>query len=83
MSPGPRGAAFLSQEIRGPSFVSFAPRRPVTTKLLKIPEVMDKLSISRSTLHELMKSGKVPVVRLGRAVRIPETVVAKLMEPTA
>lgn len=52
----------------------------MTTRLLKIPEVMAHLRVSRSTLHELMKRGELPVVRLGRCVRIPAEALDRLAE---
>ncbi|MFN8653928.1 MAG: helix-turn-helix domain-containing protein [Gemmatimonadales bacterium] len=48
------------------------------TRLLKIPEVMDRLAISRSTVHLMMKDGRLPVRRIGRAVRVPSEAVEKL-----
>ncbi len=50
------------------------------TRLLKVPEVLYQLQISKSHLAKLMRDGRVPVTRLGRSVRIPETAVVQLME---
>ena len=38
--------------------------------LLTIPGAADRLSIGRSKLYELVRSGEVPTVRIGRSVRI-------------
>ena len=54
--------------------------RTMTNRLLKVPEVMDRLQVSRSTLHEMVKRGDLPVVKLGRCVRVPEVEVQRLMD---
>lgn len=42
-----------------------------TTKLLlTIPQVAVALSLGRSTVYELVQRGELPVVHIGRAVRI-------------
>jgi excisionase family DNA binding protein len=38
--------------------------------LLKVPEAAAMLGLGRSTLYERMMAGDVPVVRIGRSVRI-------------
>ncbi len=38
--------------------------------LLRIPEVMSALGLGRTKIYELIASGELPVVRIGRAVRI-------------
>ena len=39
--------------------------------LLKIAEAATLLRVGRTTIYELMNSGDMPSVRIGRAVRIP------------
>ena len=39
--------------------------------LLKVPEATVMLGVGRSTLYERMATGDLPVVRIGRSVRIP------------
>jgi excisionase family DNA binding protein len=39
--------------------------------LLTVREAQDVLSLGRSKLYELIASGELPVVRIGRAVRLP------------
>lgn len=39
--------------------------------LLRIPDAANRLSLGRSTIYELIRSGSLPVIRVGRAVRIP------------
>jgi excisionase family DNA binding protein len=42
-------------------------------RLLKIPEVCDRTSLSRTTIYELLYRGEIPSVHVGRAHRIPES----------
>jgi len=44
---------------------------PAGPLLLRVAEAAEMLAISRSTLYQLVAAGRVPVVRLGRAVRVP------------
>jgi len=46
------------------------------TKLLDIKEVSERLSIKQSTLRAWIFARKLPVVRLGRLVRIKESALA-------
>jgi len=39
--------------------------------LLRIPEAADRLGVGRSTLYLLLNRRELPVVRIGRSVRIP------------
>ncbi len=39
--------------------------------LLRPEEVQVLLGISRSQVYELMRTGRLPVVRIGRSVRVP------------
>jgi excisionase family DNA binding protein len=39
--------------------------------LLTINQASERLSIGRSKLYELLNSGAIPVIRIGRAVRVP------------
>lgn|ERR1035437_223951 len=49
-------------------------------RLLKVPEVAILLNVSVKTTWKIVYSGKVDVVRIGRAVRIPEDSVDKLID---
>lgn len=42
----------------------------VVTRLLKVPEVCERLALSRSEVYELMSSGALPSLKLGRARRV-------------
>lgn len=39
--------------------------------LLKVEEAADRLGIGRSTVYELVASGELRSVKVGRAIRIP------------
>lgn len=39
--------------------------------LLRIPEAAQSIGVGRSTLYLLIAEGAIPVVRIGRAVRVP------------
>ena len=39
--------------------------------LLRATELQAALGLSRSKIYELMQSGELPTVRVGRAVRVP------------
>lgn len=49
---------------------SGAAHAPVVRLTLRVDEAARALGVSRTTLYVLMRSGAVPVVRIGRAVRI-------------
>ena len=38
---------------------------------MRVPEVAQRLGLSRSTVYELMAAGRLRAVRIGVAVRIP------------
>lgn len=40
------------------------------TRLLKVPEVCERLALSRSEVYELMSSGSLASPKLGRARRV-------------
>lgn len=39
--------------------------------LLRVPEAAEALGISRSQMYQLVAAGVVPVIRIGRSVRVP------------
>jgi excisionase family DNA binding protein len=43
----------------------------VDRELLTVPEAARRLSLGRATAYLLVQRGELPVVRIGRAVRIP------------
>jgi excisionase family DNA binding protein len=48
--------------------------------LLRIPEVMSTLGLGRTMVYELIATGELPVVRVGRAVRVSRTALEKWVE---
>jgi excisionase family DNA binding protein len=53
---------------------------------LKVPEAAARLGLGRSKVYELIASGELQIVRVGRAVRVPARAVedfASRMETTA
>lgn len=47
-------------------------REHLETELLRVEEAARVLAISRRTVFELLRCHELPVVRIGRAVRIPK-----------
>jgi excisionase family DNA binding protein len=39
--------------------------------LLRVDEAASRLGLARSTVYQLLADGTLPVVRIGRAVRVP------------
>lgn len=48
--------------------------------LLRIPEVAETLGIGRTKIYEMIATGELPTVRVGRAVRISVTTLQKWVE---
>lgn len=48
--------------------------------LLTVYETAKRLTLTESTLRKWIFDGKIPVVKLGRAVRIREEVIEKIIE---
>jgi excisionase family DNA binding protein len=51
--------------------------------LLRIPEAAQRLGLGRSTVYELIQDGQLPVIRIGKAVRIPASRLAAWVESQA
>lgn len=49
-------------------------------RLLTIREVVERTSLSRSTIHELLKSGQLPSAKIGHARRIREVDLDQFIE---
>lgn len=45
-------------------------RLPPTRLLMRVAEVAEALSISRSAVYELIRSGEIPAVKIGRSTRV-------------
>lgn len=48
--------------------------------LVTYPEAAEMLGVGRSTLYELTAAGEIPVVRIGRAARIPVAALRRYAE---
>lgn len=57
----------------------------VTATLLRIPDVQARLGIKRSKVYDLVASGDLRIVKIGRAACIPaadvEAYIARLIDP--
>lgn len=49
-------------------------------RLLKLPEVSARLSLSRTAIYRLMARGQLQPVRIGGALRFPTSTVDRLIE---
>lgn len=49
------------------------------TVLLKIPDVMERLSVGQTKVYELMSSGELRSVKVGRARRVPSDELERFM----
>lgn len=49
----------------------------MTKLLLRIEEAAEALSLGRSKTYELIKADQLPVIRLGRSVRVPAAALEK------
>lgn len=52
----------------------------VPNRLLDAPETADRLGLSTLTVYKWIANRRIGCVRLGRAVRIPESEVSRLIE---
>ncbi len=53
---------------------------PTQRLLLRIPEVAKALGLGRTKIYELIDAGELPVIRVGRAVRVSVSAVQKWVE---
>jgi len=65
----------------GPATVSVSQdRQPETTRLLTVAEACARLRISKSALYDLIRSGRLATIRIGRRRLIPATALDVLIE---
>jgi excisionase family DNA binding protein len=57
-----------------------APSRAALERLLTASTFADQTDIPLATVYELVRTGRIPHVRIGRAVRFSPTAVAEWME---
>lgn len=65
----------LRQELAAAAPSSRLPDAPI---LLRMTEAAKLLSISRSTMYQLVAQGALPVVRIGRSVRVSRAVLDRM-----
>jgi excisionase family DNA binding protein len=54
--------------------------QPDAPLLLRVPEVARILSLSRSRTYEMIHTGELPFVRMGKSVRVPRKALLALIE---
>jgi excisionase family DNA binding protein len=52
----------------------------LATKLVKVPDAAELLALSPKTIWQWIGERRIGVVRLGRAVRIPQSEIERLLE---
>jgi excisionase family DNA binding protein len=55
-------------------------RKMPAAKLLKVPEAAEMLALSQKTVWQWIGERRIAVIRLGRAVRIPQSEIDRLMQ---
>jgi excisionase family DNA binding protein len=50
---------------------------PVPKALYRVPEAMRQLSLSRSVMYELIRSGRLRTVKQGRTRLVPESAITE------
>lgn len=71
----PARLAALEAEVRGLRGEVAALRRSAPTALAPVPEAAEALGVSQATVRRRIRDGSLPVVRLGRVVRVDLTAV--------
>jgi len=49
-------------------------------RLLRLPEVADRLALSRTAIYRLMERGELQPIRIGGALRFPASAIDQLIE---
>jgi len=52
----------------------------IDTQLLKAQRVAETLDISKSKAYQLMQSGTIPTIRIGRSLRVPSKALTRWIE---
>ncbi len=63
-----------------PKFLSIASNQPLRLRLLTMQEVAERLRVSLQRAYEMGRTGLLPVVRLGRQMRVEEGRLAAWIE---
>jgi excisionase family DNA binding protein len=56
------------------------PNAPSPLRLLTVDDVAEVLRLSSRTIRRMIASGQLPVIRVGRAVRVHPSALIKLMD---
>jgi excisionase family DNA binding protein len=56
---------------------------PNERQTLKIEEAAKILGISRNTAYEAVKSGQVPIIKIGRRLLVPRAALERMLETAA
>ena len=54
------------------------PTAPVTTRLLTVKDVAEALQLSTRTVRRMVTANQIPIIRLGRSVRVHPSAISKL-----
>jgi len=71
---GRRGAPTKPAHLPEPAAPTVAEAPPATTRapmLLTVRDLEAELQLGRTRTYELLRSGSIPVIRVGRALRVP------------
>lgn len=78
------GHVLLTVDSPAPRLVTLTPEHQKTEGdkpaqlLLRVPEAAVLLSISRTATYQLIATGQLPVIRLGRSIRVPRVALERL-----
>lgn len=64
------GHALVTLDLPEPFLPATEPQSSSAPLLLRVSEAARLLGVSRSTMYQLVASGSVPVIRIGRSVRV-------------
>jgi excisionase family DNA binding protein len=78
MSPAIRcpscGYALVTLDLPERSWPTAEPQSPSIPMLLRIGDAAQLLGVGRSTMYQLVAAGTIPVIRIGRSVRVSRAV---------
>ena len=74
-------ACWNMHTMQGKAYPLRSPQKGAPQRLLlRIPEVAETLGIGRTKIYELIATGELPTIRVGRAVRISVSTLQKWVE---
>jgi excisionase family DNA binding protein len=66
--------------VKGKESMESQNEAPTQRLLLRVPEVAKALGLGRTKVYELIAAGELPMIRLGRAVRVSVAALQKWVE---